>query len=285
MKVSIDTKSIVTTLPASAGPLIQPDRRGFIGPDPMEKLLVRDLLNTIPVSSNSVEYAKELVFTNNAGYQANEGDTKPESTMTFQEATANLKQTAHFINMSRQSVEDAPMLQSYIQSRMLQGLSDKQEDMLVGGAGGASEIQGFYSGAASATLVQVDIIDRVAEAILAVVTSGYSADAIIMNPVDWFTFQIKKDTTNQYLFSNPQGASENRLWGLPVVLSNRIAAGNFMVGAFRQGAEIYVRSSVDVRISDQHASNFTQNLLTLLVEQRLGLAILRPASFVKGTYV
>lgn len=69
----------------------------------------------------------------------------------------------------------------------------------------------------------------------------------------------------------------------PVALSQAIAAGTFLVGDFRGSAVIYDRWNARAEISTED-SDFKRNLITVLAEERLGLAVKRPTGFTKGTF-
>ncbi len=105
----------------SAGALIQPMQiPGIIMPG-LRRLTIRDLLAQGRISSNALEYVREEVFTNNADVVA-EKALKPESDITFSKQTANVKTIAHWVQASRQVMDDAPMLQSYVNGRLMYGL-------------------------------------------------------------------------------------------------------------------------------------------------------------------
>src|SRR5690625_1044575 len=84
-KFHMDVKAVVTSDGASAGDLIVPQRReGIIAPG-LRRLTIRDLLNVVRTTSNSVEFVRETGFTNNAGPVAeNPTGLKPESNITFE---------------------------------------------------------------------------------------------------------------------------------------------------------------------------------------------------------
>ena len=89
-----------------------------------------------------------------------------------------------------------------------------------------------------------------------------------------------------YIFGDPKtGPVVKTAWGLPVVESDSIAVGTFLVGAFGTGAQLIDRLQAMIEISFEHANNFTANLATLLAEERIGLAVRRPESFIYGTFV
>jgi HK97 family phage major capsid protein len=92
----------------------------------LRRLTIRDLLAQGRISSNSLEYVREEVFTNNADIVA-EKALKPESDITFSKQTANVRTIAHWVQASRQVMDDAPMLQSYVNNRLLYGLALKKK--------------------------------------------------------------------------------------------------------------------------------------------------------------
>ena len=86
------------------------------------------------------------------------------------------------------------------------------------------------------------------------------------------------------MIGNPQGALAPTLWSLPIVATQAISQGNFLTGAFRLGAQIFDRWDARVEVSTEDDQNFRKNLVTILAEERLALAVYRPEAFVKGAF-
>jgi HK97 family phage major capsid protein len=74
------------------------------------------------------------------------------------------------------------------------------------------------------------------------------------------------------------------LWGLPVVESDGMSRGDFLVGAFRLAATLFDREEAAILVSTEDQDNFVKNLVTILAEERLALAITRPTAFVHGGF-
>ena len=128
-------------------------------------------------------------------------------------------------------------------------------------------------------------IDRLRRAILQVRVAEYRASAIVLNPIDWADIQLAKDTTGRYIWSHPAVNNGSNLWGLPVVDTNAMAAGKFMTGAFNMAAQVFDREDAAVEVSTEHQDNVVKNMVTILAEERLALAVYRPESFVYGNLV
>jgi HK97 family phage major capsid protein len=57
-----------------------------------------------------------------------------------------------------------------------------------------------------------------------------------------------------------------------------------LVGNFRAAATIYDRWMPRVEVSTKHSDFFTRNLVAILVEERLGLAVKQPLALVMGDF-
>lgn len=289
-KGSFDAKTFNKSLGSdsdSAGSLIQPMQvPGIIMPG-LRRLTIRDLLAQGRISSNSLEYVREEVFTNNADVVA-EKALKPESDITFSKQTANVKTIAHWVQASRQVMDDAPMLQSYVNNRLMYGLALKEEGQLLNGDGTGDNLEGLnkvataYDTSLNATGdTRADII---AHAIYQVTESEFSASGIVLNPRDWHNIALLKDNEGRYIFGGPQAFTSNIMWGLPVVPTQAQSAGTFTVGGFDMASQVWDRMDATVEVSREDRDNFVKNMLTILCEERLALAHYRPTAIIKGAF-
>ncbi|MFB4633951.1 phage major capsid protein, partial [Enterobacter kobei] len=271
----------------SAGSLIQPMQMpGIIMPG-LRRLTIRDLLAQGRISSNALEYVREEVFTNNADVVA-EKALKPESDITFSKQTANVKTIAHWVQASRQVMDDAPMLQSYVNGRLMYGLALKEENQLLNGDGTGDNLEGLNK-VATAYDTSLNVsgdtrADIIAHAIYQVTESEFSASGIVLNPRDWHNIALLKDNEGRYIFGGPQAFTSNIMWGLPVVPTKAQAAGTFTVGGFDMASQVWDRMDATVEVSREDRDNFVKNMLTILCEERLALAHYRPAAIIKGSF-
>lgn len=291
--VSIERKTITNVAPLSNdSPLVAAQRLAGIIVAPDRRLTIRDLLPQIPTSANLIEFARELVYTNSAAYQGataspvvgEEGSAKAESQITFELANAAVVTIAHWIGASRQILADAPQLAGYIDARLGYGLKLKEETELLTGAGTAGTLNGLYTQATAFTggATNQTALDTLLKAFLQVSLSEYEASGVVLHPTDWTNVMLLKDTTGRYLFSDPHSMEQPRVWGKPVVSTQSMTLGQFLTGAFDIGAAIYDNETMNIRITDSHSDYFVKNLIAILCEERLTLAVYRPAAFIKG---
>lgn len=283
-------KAAVTSVPGSAGSLIQPQRVPGIIVPPQQRLFVSDLLNWGPTTGNAVEFVRETGFTNNAAPVAeNPSNPKPESDITFELDSEKVATIAHFIRASKQVLSDVPMLQSYIDGRLLYGLDVKLELQLLKGSGVGLNMHGIIPQASAYANPGVNVqnetaIDRLRIALLQAELAEYTADGIVLNPIDWTQIELTKTADNAYLFATPRGLAVPGLWGRPVVSTPAQDANNFLVGAFSLGAQAWDRESAVVTVSTQDRDNFVKNMVTILAELRAALTVYRPEAFVNGNF-
>jgi HK97 family phage major capsid protein len=292
-RVGVDVKAIVSSLTTaadgSAGDLIVPQRGPMV--DPVNRrLTVRDLLTPGRTSSNAIQYPKETGFTNAAAtVSESTGPTKPQSDIQFDLVTTSVTTIAHWILATRQILDDVPMLQSYIDGRLRYGLGYVEDNQLLNGAGTGTDLNGIYTQATASTanlavIASPTKLDVLRAAMLQASLANIPPTGIVLHPTDWFTIETTKDTAGAYIIGNPQDNADKRLWGLPVVETPAMTTGKFLVGAFKYGAQIFDREDARVEISTEDSDNFRKNLVTVLAEERLALAVYNTLAFVKGDF-
>lgn len=256
--------------------------------------LVTDLFGTGVISvGNTVRYFVEGEF--EGGFKSTaENTAKPQ--FHVGEPTPQLDslvKIAGWYNESDEMLEDYEWLVSSINNRAIYELLLEEERQLLNGTGGA-DILGVLnrSGVQTGTATAATLADELFKSMTDVQTaSGLTADAIVMNPVDYQTLRLSKDGNGQYyaggMFAGQYGqggiVEQPPVWGLRTVVTPAIAAGTAVVGAFRQAATVYRKGGITVEATNTHGDDFTHNRITVRIEERLALAVRRPAAFKKLT--
>jgi HK97 family phage major capsid protein len=182
-----------------------------------------------------------------------------------------------------------PQLQSYIDGRLMYGLKYVEDNQLLNGAGTGTDLNGIYTQATASTANLAVVatptkLDVLRAAMLQATLANLPSSGIVLHPTDWFGIEVTKDTAGGYVIGNPQDNTDRRLWGLPVVETLAMTSGKFLVGAFQMGAQIFDRQEARVEISTEDGNNFVKNLVTILCEERLALAVYNTLAFVKGDF-
>jgi len=279
-----DITSLTTDAAGSVGTLVQPQR--VAGTElPRRRMTIRALLAQGNTNSSSIEYDREKVFTNNAAPVA-EGALKPQSEIQYEDATAPVRTIAHWMRASVQILADVAALRSIIDQRLRYGLAFQEEVQLLTGSGSGQNLTGLITAAtaysAPGSLSATTPVDVIRLMILQVALAEYPANGIVMNPIDMAAIEMSKDSAGGYLIGDPQGTIQKRLWGLPVVETQAVSVDKALVGAFDLAAQIFDRQDATVEVSTEDQDNFVKNKVTIRAEERLALAIYRPAALVYG---
>jgi HK97 family phage major capsid protein len=290
--VTIERKNI-TSAPATVGTgvspttsLVVPQREPIVG-IPLRRIVVRDLITPGQTTSSNIEYPVESGPFDPKAAVVSEGVTKPYSGLKFDLKSAPVRTIAALMKASRQILDDAPQLSSYIDGRLRYELEYVEEGELLLGDGTGQHLHGLvpqataYSGAFS--ISGETAIDRLRLASLQATLALYPATGYVLHPTDWAVIETLKDGLGRYIIGNPQGSITKMLWGLPVVDTQAMTVHHFLTGAFRLGAQIFDRMSIEVLISTENDKDFEMNLISIRGEERLALAVYRPAAFVTGT--
>lgn len=285
MQVKATITLATTDTLGAAGDTVQVTRvPGLVAP-PERRMTVRDLITPGRMDGNALEYVKETGFVNNAGMVA-EAAAKPQSDLKFDLVSTTAKVIAHYVKASRQILSDSAMLASYIDGRLRYGLAFKEEQQLLNGDGTGQNLLGIIpqatAYAAPGGLTSAQAMDQMRLAMLQAELAEYPATGHVMNPIDWTRIELLKDTTGRYIIGNPQGTTAPSLWGLPVVATAAIDQDKFLTGAFKLGAQLFDRWLARVEVATENEDDFIKNLVTILAEERLALAVYRPEAFIYG---
>lgn len=288
---SIELKATLTSAndgnAGSVGAAIQTTRLPGIQALPQRRMTVRDLISPGQMDGASLEYVQETGFTNNAGMVA-EGTAKPSSEIKLELKNTSAKVIAHWMKASRQVLDDIPALRSIIDQRLLYGLDFKEEGQILNGDGAGQNLHGIIPQAspyaAPIAVAGATSIDVMRLAMLQAVLAEYPATGHVMHPIDWAWIETLKDGQGRYIIGNPQGTVTPTLWGLPVVQTQAIEQDKFLTGAFKLGAQVFDRWQSRVEVATENEDDFIKNLITVLAEERLALAVYRPEAFVYGDF-
>jgi HK97 family phage major capsid protein len=325
-------------LPGAFGQGIQPNWLPGIVEQRFYNLTVADLISSIPTTSPNLSYLVEATANFQAGAVA-EGGLYPFSSGTFSRVYEQIGKIANAMEFTDEVVRDAPMLYSFLQSRLIEGIQRQEEVQLLAG-GGVPGVNGLLSrstgfttsatyaaetnvvipaastagvGAVAATIASLthgrEIVgdvpskaptgQQIAEGVLNAALDiqlglFLNPTAIIMNPIDYNTVRLAKDSTGQYLggsfFGADYGNAANQpigalaggqtLWGMRVVCTPAMPKGYILVGCFDPGViQAARREGISMQMTNTNGTNFVNGEVTLRAEERLGLMVYRPKAF------
>jgi HK97 family phage major capsid protein len=262
------------------------DRRAGILTSALPYRSVSDLMLDGQTDGNTLEYYEETTFTNNAAEVA-EGASKPESALDFTLRTDAVRKIATWIPVTDEVLADNAQLRSYIEERLRFMVIKRREQQLLTGDGTAPNISGILD--RSGIQTQAKGADPTFDAIMKAMTLvRWTADAeptgLVMHPNDWQDLILTRTADGVYILGNPgETMASMQLWGLDVRVVPAMTENTALVGAFRPYAQVFRRGGLTVTASTEHSTYFIENKVAILAEERLGLAVYRPAAFATVT--
>lgn len=268
---------------------VAPDRKAGVISGISQPLRVLDVIPSGTTTSNSIEYVRELAFTNNAAEKAEGNTPYSESDITFELVNAPVRNIGHFIYLSKQMVEDSSVITSYINGRLTYGVEMRKDyQALMGNAAGQNLSGLFHAGnytpIAGAVTGHNQYIN-VRRAIAQVETNGYMVDAVFLNPLDCADIDLIKGTDEQFVSANPRMQNAKTLWGKPVVETSAMPVGKFLVSALAMSAQFTNRRNIMIEMTDANEDQFVKDMVTLKATARAAIEIYRPASSVGGDLI
>lgn len=245
-------------------------------------LLIRDLFAAETISNAALTFYVESTTVEGGPAFTTEGTEKPLTSFGDPTAkTVSLAKIAAHLKESEEILEDAPRLASAIQARLVYLQQLAVENYLVSSLSGTS-------GIGTASLLTPDGIFKAMMTVQT--TTGFAADAIVINPADYQNIRLRKDNNGQYYgggfmygqYGNGAIAEQPALWGVRTVLTPAVSQGTCYVGAFRLGGSVVTKNSgMRVEIANQNEDDFIKNMITIRTEERIALAVRYPGAFVK----
>lgn len=245
-------------------------------------LQVRDLFDNQSISTAAYTFFVEGAIGTGFG-AVEEGAEKTALTYDPTDpVTVTLAKIAGYIKESDEYIADYPFLASAVNGRLIYDLNHAVQAALISGVLGASGIQSDTT-TWTASSTETELADLILEAIMDVQSvSGRAADAVVINPADWYALRVGKTQSGEYYGGGYY--AEGRIatiWGLPTVVTSDIAAGTILVGAFKQGGTVLSKGGTQVAMSNSNEDDFIKNLVTIRAEERIGLAVRVPTAFKK----
>jgi HK97 family phage major capsid protein len=256
--------------------------------DPLNPYRVRDLITPGTTQSNVVSFIQEYAYSEAADMTAEGAEYKQED-FDLKMLSENVRKLTSYIIVSEEMLEDVVGLMSYINARLPEKLKVKEDQQLLYGTGQGYELTGLTVDAAdySDNLADKDIsrIDVLVDACRQVRVNEYRATAILIHPTDATLIKLTKDDNGNYIHPwifMPNG--QITLDGIPVIVSTAITSGDFLVGDFKLGAQVFDRRQLSLELSYENEDNFVKGMVTVRLSERLTLCIYRPNAFVYGSF-
>lgn len=254
---------------------------------PQRRRYLRDLIPTVPVTSDKVDYVRQTINTNAAAAVAANAQ-KPRSTYTIARQTANIAVIAHMSEaIDRSLLADFDAAVAFLDDVLTIGVLEEEEDQILNGSGVSPNLAGILNTAGIQTQAKGadPQFDAVLKALTKVRNSNFEPTAVVLHPNDWQEVRLTRTADGEYIQGAPFEPGAEQLFGKPVLTTTLIAEGTGLVGAFDQGATVYDREAARVSFRDTGLGDsagqelFDRNQVRFRGESRIGLGVQFPLAF------
>jgi HK97 family phage major capsid protein len=265
----------------------------------VQRLTVMDLISAGTMSTAGFVYPVENSFDpfQDAAQTVAERALKPEWEPDLTSARADAQVIAVMATVPKQFLADFSAFSSYLDSRGEYLVDIKAEQQILYGDGQGTNLAGITTRSgvqtrAYDTTNSKTSADNLFQALTDIQVNAYfEPDGYAIHPYDWEQIRLLKDANGQYVsggpFYAPYGTGGfvkfNTLWGNPVAVTKSVKAGQPIAGAWKMGAQYFMREGMQIETSNSHKDYFQRNLMAVLFEERLALAVYRPVAFVELT--
>lgn len=214
-----------------------------------------------------------------------EGIAKPEAAFTFTPATAPVVTIAWWVPVTRQALQDTSYLGTLLDGLLRRGVLRRLNAEIVNGDGTGGDITGIATAAGTLPVTGPASPGTILSAIATVEAAGYYPNAVLAHPSTIGTLAAAASTSGGYL-ADATGALQRitTMFGVPLVPDVNVPTGTAYVSDFSATCTLWDRMQTAVFTGEQHADNFTKNIITLLAEGRWGFTVQEPGGIAEVTF-
>lgn len=190
--------------------------------------------------------------------------------------------------MSWENIQDYDAFTSAVRNELLKRVVDLENQQLVYGTGGTTQLSGLTTTAGILTYPAVGTQENftdIATAIAALRTGPALAEPdllLLLHPDTWAAIRTQKDDMGRFYVSpDPSVDQVEQVFGVDVLQSTEFNKGDGILLDTTVFGRVAVRESLILRVGHgvvSGQSDFLSNILRWIAEERLNLAVERPAA-------
>lgn len=249
------------------------------GMRPTGQIRFRDFARVIQSDTDFIQFPRDTGGEGSFARQSAEGAAKNQVDRDFAMQSVTLTPIAGYATVSRQSLRNIKFLQSYLPVTMLEDLLDTEDSDF------AATLIAAATGDAATVGADTNYVAKLIYYIKNLIKGKHNPNAAAVDPDVWADMLLTKPS--DYSLPNavvidPSG--NVRILGRPVLPVNWCTGGRVIVGDWSKVAIVESEGLV-MRQSDSHASTFTANQVTFLLERTEDLAVFRTEAFVTADLI
>jgi hypothetical protein len=252
---------------------------------PRHEARLADRLPGFALDAPSLEYVQVNSVTGAAGV-VGEGQPKPEAKFPVTPKITTAKKLAVHGGISWENVVDYDAFVTAVRTELMRLVIDLENHELVYGDATASHLDGMLAASGILTFTATGVgpnnehFTDIAGAISTLRTGPALAtpDLLLLHPNTWASLRTEQDQMGRfYVSADPSLAQVDSIWGVDVLQSTAFTPGDGVLLDTTLVGRVAVREALTVRLG-YSGTDFTDNVVRTVVEERLNLAVERPAA-------
>lgn len=259
---------------------------------PYRAVHIRDLISVSPAGpGNTFTFMKENGAGEGAIAPTAETGTKPQIDKDLIEATVNFEVIAGILRFTRKVMNNVPGFISWLQRRLPEDLMNIEDAQILYGDGVSPNLKGIGTAGNFTLAHSSPAVPGLSEKLIDALSQLEDANeryatGIVVRPAAYYNFfKNKASGSGEYDLPRNFVFVGNRLFvsGIPVIPTTAVTAGDFFVGDWVNGAELFVQESMRLEFFEQDVDNVSKNKITLRIEETVALPVYGSDYFIKGT--
>lgn len=231
-------------------------------------------------SGADYKYVRQTVRTSNAAVVA-PGAVKPTSVFTAEDVAGHLDVIAHLSEpIDKYLLEDFDELQAFLAAELFDGVLNAAERRVLSTVAATSGVQTVTT---SAGFTAVKGYDAIHNGIVKSQSLGYSPDLVVVNPVDYETLRLGRNSQGDYIGGSPfDGSGDPQLWNRETFVTPAQPQGKALV--IPRAAVRVSTDEAGIRTDADPISGFDRNTVRFRTEGRFTADVRQPAGIVLVTF-
>lgn len=244
----------------------------------------------LPVAGMPGPTVEYLQHTGNAnpGAVVAEGATKPDIGLQLAAKTASAVKLAALASVSMEALQDFESFMGFVPTELTRAIIDAETNEILNGSGDAPHPKGILNTTgiltrAKGTDTPLDTIQKAFDD-LRVGSSFAVPSIVVLHPSTWSYLRREKNTLGSYLLApDPSTGQVESIWGVPVVVTTKIAVGTGLIMDTAKAVQGWVRMGLTIELNRYGTEEWTKNLVSFRAEERIAVGVTRPTAIIKVT--
>lgn len=277
-------QGVKTLFQTSAGWSPESTRTGILIDAVTRPIQVTDVIPASRTGMAAVVYMEETTRTH-ANAERSEAGAYAESAFALTQRSSTVRSIGTSIPVTDEQLADEAQVASYLSNRLIFGARQRLDTQILTGNGTPPNLTGLNN--ASGLQTQAKGADPTPDTFykamtLIKLTGRAFPSHHFIHPTDWQEIKLLRTADGIYIWGSPSENGPDRLWGLPVVVTDAQTQNTGLTGDVLNFCSLFERQGIEVETGYVN-DDFTKGQKTLRAGVRVAFVTFRGAAFCQST--